>query len=102
EQRPLIEHLLRERISLRGICRTVGISLTWLLHFMVECFAVCPDDLHGQLPNNPTDVVIQPLEAAADEMGSFVGKKATKPWIWSAMNKKTRQVMALHVGGRSR
>jgi hypothetical protein len=31
EQRTLIEHLLRERISLRGICRAVGISLLWLL-----------------------------------------------------------------------
>jgi hypothetical protein len=38
EQRLQIEHLLRERISLRGICRTVGVSLTWLLHFLVECF----------------------------------------------------------------
>ena len=36
EQRTLIESLLRERISLRGICRAVGVSLTWLLHFMVE------------------------------------------------------------------
>ena len=33
EQRKLIEHLLCERISLRGICRAVGVSLTWLLHF---------------------------------------------------------------------
>ena len=36
EQRTLIEHLLRERISLRGICRAVGVSLPWLLHFIVE------------------------------------------------------------------
>jgi transposase-like protein len=43
EQRMLIEHLLRERISLRGICRAVGVSLTWLLHVMVERFAACPD-----------------------------------------------------------
>jgi transposase-like protein len=28
EQRKLIEHLLCERISLRGICRAVGVSLT--------------------------------------------------------------------------
>jgi len=43
EQRTLIEHLLRERISLRGICRAVGVSLTWLLRFMVERFAACPE-----------------------------------------------------------
>jgi insertion element IS1 protein InsB len=45
EQRTLIEHLRRERISLRGICRAVGVSLTWLLHFMVERFAACLDHL---------------------------------------------------------
>jgi transposase-like protein len=50
EHRTLIEYLLRERISLRGICRAVGVSLTWLLHFMVERFAACPDHLHVQLP----------------------------------------------------
>jgi transposase-like protein len=44
EQRTLIEYLVRERISLRGICRAVGVSLTWLLHCMVERFAACPDD----------------------------------------------------------
>src|SRR2546425_3599638 len=39
---------LRERISLRGICRAVGVSLTWLLHFMVEGFTACLDDFHVQ------------------------------------------------------
>jgi insertion element IS1 protein InsB len=46
ERRTMVENLLRERISLRGICRAVGVSLSWLLHFMVECFAACPDHLH--------------------------------------------------------
>ena len=57
-QRRQIEHLLCERISLRGICRAVGVSLTWLLHFMVECFTACPEHLHVQLPARPTDVVM--------------------------------------------
>jgi IS1 family transposase len=102
EQRTLIEHLLRERISLRGICRAVGVSLTWLLHCMVQCVAACPDDLHVQLPKRPTDVVLRLLEAEADEMWSFVKKKANKQWIWVALDAITRQVMAFHVGDRSR
>jgi insertion element IS1 protein InsB len=102
EQRTLIEHLLRERLSLRGICRAVGVSLTWLLHFMVERFAACPDYLHVQLPVSPTDVVIRRLEAEADELWSFVGKKANKQWLWIAMDAQTRQVIAFHVGDRSR
>ena len=102
EQRTLIEHLLRERISLRGICRAVGVSLTWLLHFMGGRFAACPDHLHVQLLGSPTDVVIRQLEAEADEMWSFVMKKANKQWIWIAMDAKTRQIIAFHVGDRSR
>ena len=101
EQRRRIEQLLRERISLRGICRAVGVSLTWLLHFLVECFTACPDDLHVQLSAQPSEVVVSCLEAEADEMWSFVQKKANKQWIWIAMDAKTRQIIAFHVGDRS-
>src|SRR5919106_41051 len=102
EERTVVEHLLRERMARRGICRAVGVSLTWLLHFMVERFASCPDHLHVQPPVNPTDMVIQRLEAETDEMWSFVGKKVNKQWIRLAMDAKTRQVMAFHISDRSR
>jgi insertion element IS1 protein InsB len=49
EQRALIERLLVERISLRGICRAVGVRLTWLLGFIAICFESLPDHLHVQL-----------------------------------------------------
>ena len=102
EQRRRIEQLLCERISLRGICRAVGVSLTWLLHFLVECFTACPDHLHAQLSAQPTEVLLSRLEAEADEMWSFVQKKANKQWIWIAMDVPTRQIIAFHVGDRSR
>jgi insertion element IS1 protein InsB len=69
---------------------------------MVERFAACPDHLHVQSSAGPADVVVQRLEAEADEMWSFVAKKANKPWLWIAMDPRTRQVMAFHVGDRSR
>jgi insertion element IS1 protein InsB len=100
ERRTRVEHLLRERISLRGICRAVGVSLTWLLHCMVECFTACPEDLHVQLPARPTAVVMSRLETEADERWGFVQKKANQPWMWIAMDAKTRQIMAFHVGER--
>ncbi len=71
EQRQRIAQLLGERLSLRGICRTMGVSLTWLLHFMVECFTACPDHLHAQLPAQPTAVLLSRLDAEADERWSF-------------------------------
>jgi insertion element IS1 protein InsB len=42
------------------------------------------------------------LEAEADDMWSFVQQKANKQWIWLAMDATTRQIMAFHVGARSR
>ena len=42
EQRVLIERLLLERISLRGICRAVGVGLQWLLQFMAAQFQTAP------------------------------------------------------------
>src|SRR5918992_5172998 len=100
--RALIERLLVERISLRGICRAVGVGLKWLVGFLVECFEALPDHLHVQPVTCKQNVMIQQLEVEADEMASFVRKKANKQWIWIAMDAQTRQVIAFHVGDRSR
>ena len=102
DTRALIERLLVERISLRGICRAVGVTLKWLLGFLVQCFEALPDHLHVEPLTCNQDVMIQRLAVEADEMSSFVQKKANKPWIWLAMDAKTRRVMACHVGDRSR
>jgi len=102
EQRTLLEHPLRERISLRRMCCAVGVSLTWRSRFIMECFAACPNDLRVRIPHCPTNVMLRRLEAEADEMWSFVQKKANKPWGWIAMDAATRQIVAFHVGDRSR
>jgi insertion element IS1 protein InsB len=94
--------LLLERISLRGICRAVKVGLKWLLGFIVTCFEALPDHLNVQPISCDQDVMIQRLEVEADEMASFVQKKANKQWIWQAMDAKTRQIIAFHIGDRSR
>src|SRR5215470_2712572 len=48
EQRAVIERLLLERISLRGICRVIGVGLRWLLSFMAERFTAAPEHLYVQ------------------------------------------------------
>jgi transposase-like protein len=48
ETRGLVERLLLERLSLRGICRAVGVGLKWLLGFIVTCFDALPDHLNIQ------------------------------------------------------
>lgn len=62
EQRTLVERLLLEKISLHGICRAVGVSLRWLMDFMVARFQAAPEDLHVQLPSRPGEVIIESME----------------------------------------
>jgi IS1 family transposase len=38
----------------------------------------------------------------ADAMASCVQKQENKQWIWLAMDAKSRQIIACHVGDRSR
>jgi insertion element IS1 protein InsB len=102
EQRTLIERLLLEGISLRGICRAVGGGLRWLLQFMVECFQAAPEHLYVTSPSGTQTVILHRLEAEVDEIWSFVGKKANRQWVWIAMDALARHIIAFHVGDRSR
>ena len=102
EQQALIERLLLERISLRGICRAIGVGLRWLLYFMVERFTAAPDHLYVQSTAGTQKVILHRLEAEVDELWSFVGTKANRQWVWIAMDADTRQIIAFHVGDRSR
>jgi IS1 transposase len=97
----LITRLLLERISLRGICRAVGIGLRWLLQFMGAQFQAAPEHLNVAPQRGTLAVIMQRLEAELDELWSFVGKKTNRHWVWIAMDATTRQVIAFHVGDRS-
>ena len=98
----MIERLFLERISLRGICRVIGVGLRWLLYFMVERFTAAPEHLYVQPASGTQRVILHRLEAEVDELWSFVGRKANRQWVWIAMDAMTRQIIAFHVGDRSR
>ena len=101
--RALVQKLLLERVSLRGICRVLCVSLVWLLKFMVEVYEQLPDDLYVQpLTTARGRLHLLCLEAEADELWSFVGSKANKQWVWLAFDPQTKQVLAFYVGDRSR
>jgi IS1 family transposase len=102
EKRELVKKLLLERISLRGICRAVNVSLKWLLEFITETYDQLPDHLNASAVENKKDVLIQRLECEADELWSFVGTKNNKQWVWLAMDIHTRQIIAFYVGDRSK
>ncbi|MGI9287055.1 MAG: IS1 family transposase [Pseudomonadales bacterium] len=102
EDRQLIKRLLCERLSLQGICRAVGVGMKWLMGFVVQCYDAAPEDLNVRLPGYPKRVILYRLEAEADELQSFVGKKKNKQWLWLAIDSQTRQALAFHVGDRSK
>jgi len=101
DQHTLVERLLCEKISLHGICRAVGVSIRWLMGFMAARFAALPDHLHVRPVASPREGIIGRVEVEADEMWSFVTKKANKQWVWIALEKQTWQILAFHVGDRS-
>lgn len=92
-----VRNLLLERISLRGICRTTGKSIGWLMHYLQGLFKELPSQLPIELPKD-AEVDLWCLEA--DEMWSFVGKKANKQWIWLALARETRQIVGYWIGPR--
>lgn len=102
ETRDLIKRLLLERLSLRGICRVLDISLEWLLQFIAQLYDQLPDHLFATATNLQRGIQLLRLEAEADEMWSFVGKKSNKQWVWLAFDPHSKQVLAFFVGDRSR
>jgi len=102
EMKDLIKALLLERLSLRGICRVTGVSLTWLLDFITELYVALPDNLNVTFSQAQKSVIqLVQLEAEADEIWSFVVSKGNKQWVWIALEVTTKQVIAFYVGDRS-
>jgi insertion element IS1 protein InsB len=102
DKRALVTRLLLERVSLRGICRVTGLSLTWLLQFIAALSERLPDDL-SVAPTPPQRRLNRlRLETEVDELWSFVGCRADKQWLWLDFDKESRQVLAFFVGDRSR
>ncbi len=98
DKRELIKSLLLERLSLRGICRVLKVSLWWLLNFVEQLYLTAPEDL--QLVE-PIAAEIEIFCLEADQLWSFVAKRENKRWIWLILQRRTRQIIALHIGDRS-
>jgi insertion element IS1 protein InsB len=97
ERRLQVKRALLERVSLRGMERIFGVSRRtvsrWLATWL-EQMAVVPISM-SLLPAQADDVL------ELDELWSFVGGKAHERWLWVALCRRTRQVVAYWVGDRS-
>ena len=66
------------------------------------------DELYEELPHDlacsvsdKADIELVKINCELDELWSFVGWKANKQWVWVAIDRASRQVVALFVGDRS-
>lgn len=106
DRKSLVDGLLLERISLRGICRVMKVSLRWLLVYIKKRYAQMPEDLNFKASRvcvkEGDKIYVQLIDCQADELWSFVYRRDNVKYVWIALHTQTRQVIAFHVGNRSR
>ena len=93
--RDLVLRAYRERASMRGIQRIFGIARQTLARWLQQEAIELPDLAETLVPPDENDVL------ELDELWSFVLKKSEKRWIWIALCRRTRQVVAYYIGDRS-
>lgn len=87
--------IYQERASLRGVERATGISRHTLAKWLKEKVNH-QADLKQSLETAQSNDVLE-----LDELWSFVGKKKNKCWLWIALCRRTRQIVAFVIGDRS-
>jgi transposase-like protein len=99
EHKALIRQALFERVSLEGICRIFSVSMPWLLRFIEKIIDELPENLNASVVGTEElDLALLEL----DEQWSYVQNKKNQQWLWLVLDKKTRQVLGMHVGKRTR
>jgi insertion element IS1 protein InsB len=93
--RTQVKRAVLERISLRGIERLFGLSRRPVAAWMKPWAEHLPP-LETTLAEAQVDEVLE-----MDEVWSFVLKKANPRWIWVALCRRTRQIVAYFIGDRS-
>jgi hypothetical protein len=96
ETKQLIDKLLLERISLRGIARVTGVSWSWLQNYVNNKIASVPRQVKVSEKSKSK------LVRECDEMWSLVFSKTIKVYIWLAIDRKTREIIGCYLGDRSR
>lgn len=96
EEKEVIIKAYQERSSMRGIERTFGVSRQTLSVWLKKKSSELPPLVETLTSVKPTHTPNLEL----DELWSFVFCKSNKIWIWIALCRETRQVVAFAVGDR--
>ncbi len=95
ERKEEILRAYQERPSMRGINRIFGVARQTLARWLKDKAASLPD-LCDTLDEAKEDDILE-----LDELWSFVLKKVNKRWVWIALCRRTRQIVAYFIGDRS-
>lgn len=93
--RQKVKRAVLERVSLRGIERIFGIARQTVSRWLMNWIQSLPPLSETLLPARFDDVL------ELDELWSFVGNKRQKRWVWLALCRRTRQIVAYWIGDRS-
>ena len=96
ETKQLINRLLLERISLRGIARVTQVSWSWLQDYVNQKLGQTPRQVEV------SGKTLGKLIIECDEMWSFVARKKNEVYIWLALDRNSRKIVGCFVGDRSR
>jgi insertion element IS1 protein InsB len=95
EQKRTVLDTYKERASLRGLGRIFGVVRQTVLRWLTELVQQLPALKDTLLPAQADDVL------ELDELWSFVFKKDAQRWLWIALCRRTRQIVAFVIGDRS-
>jgi len=90
-----VKRAVLERMSLRGLERVFNLSRRTVARWLEQWAGTLPD-LAQTLADARLDDVLE-----LDELWSFVHKKANQRWIWVALCRRTRQIVAYFIGDHS-
>ncbi len=91
----IVLRLLLERMSLRGIERVLGVWRGTILRWLKAWVKGLPRLSQTLLPMQAGDVL------ELDETWSFVAEGEAQRWLWTAMCRRTRQIVAYAMGDRT-
>ena len=94
-EKQLINQLLLERISLRGITRCLKVSMSWLQKYVNSLLRSISCKLEVLEP-------VKDVEIECDELWSFVKSTENPVYIWLVIARETKQIIGFSLGDRTR
>jgi len=96
ETKQLIDKLLLERLSLRGIKRVTGVSWSWLQNYVNNKLSQVPRQARVSTKKRGSLII------ECDELWSFVFSKEYTFYVWLAIDRFTREIIGCYIGDRTR